>query len=384
MYTLRPYQQDAVDKGLEYLTSKGGKPSIMVLPTGSGKSLVLAEIARKVGEPILIFQPTKEILEQNYGKLMDYNAKGVSIYSASKGQKDIGNITLATIGSVHRKVELFHHFKHVLVDECHLVNPHMGMYKNFLEEVGDKVIGVTATPYRLYSNSFGAQLRFLTRTRPKVFSRVLHVTQIPDLASKGFFARTEYYDVDGFVRKNIRLNSTGADYLDESLFAYYARINFDQRLIKAVNRLLNIGRKRILVFTKFVHEAQALAEAIGSDATVIDGSMRKRDREQVIKNFRDGVTPVICNVGVLTTGFDYPELDTVVLARPTRSLSLYYQMVGRCVRPHPEKESAWVVDMCGNMRTFGRVEDLVLIEPRPNMWAVMSQGRMLTNVYLDD
>lgn len=384
MYTLRPYQQDAVGKGLEYLTSKGGKPSIMVLPTGSGKSLVLAEMARRIGEPILIFQPTKEILEQNYGKLMDYNTKGVSIYSASKGKKDIGNITLATIGSVHRKAEMFQHFNHVLVDECHLVNPHMGMYKNFLEEVGDKVIGVTATPYRLYSNSFGAQLRFLTRTRPKVFSRVLHVSQIPDLASEGFFAKTEYYDVDGFVRKNIQVNSTGADYLDESLLAYYARIDFDKRLIKAVNRLLDVGRKRILVFTKFVHEAQALAETIGGKATVIDGSMPKRERERVIKSFRDGVTPVICNVGVLTTGFDYPELDTVVLARPTRSLSLYYQMVGRCVRPHPEKESAWVVDMCGNMRTFGRVEDLVLIEPRPGMWAVMSQGRMLTNVYLDD
>ncbi|NBK22753.1 MAG: DEAD/DEAH box helicase [Spirochaetia bacterium] len=383
MYSLRPYQQLAVDAGMDYFASKRNKPAVMVLPTGSGKSLVIAQLAKQAGEPIIVFQPTKEILEQNYGKLMDYGAKGVSIYSASKGQKRIDNITLATIGSVHRKTELFSHFKHIIVDECHLVGQ-AGMYNNFLDEVGEKVIGLTATPYRLHNNSFGSMLRFLTRTKPKVFSKVIHVTQIPELVSMGFFARTEYYSINGFARKSIRLNSTGADYLDTSLQEYYSKAEFDKKLIRVISRLLDRGRKRILVFTKFVDEAHALAQRIGDKCTVIDGSMPKKEREEVIRRFRSGETPVIANVGVLTVGFDYPELDTVVLARPTRSLALYYQMVGRCVRPHHTKESAWIVDMCGNYNVFGRVEDLELVELRNNIWVVMSKGRPLTNVYLDE
>ena len=92
----------------------------------------------------------------------------------------------------------------------------------------------------------------------------------------------------------------------------------------------------------------------------------------------------MANVGVLTVGFDYPELECVVVARPTRSLTLYYQMMGRAVRPHPNKESAWIIDMCGNYDIFGRMEDMNLVEFRDNLWTVVSRGRKLTNVYLDE
>ena len=382
MYQLRPYQQRAVDAGVNYFTSKGGKPAVLVLPTGSGKSLVLAQIAIQSKQPTLIFQPTKEILEQNYSKFMDYGIMGVDIYSASKGRKNISNITLATIGSVHRKTELFQGFKNIIVDEAHLVGQN-GMYANFLSEVGDRVIGLTATPYRLHHNSFGSTLRFLTRTNPRTFNRVIHVTQTHELAAMDFFSKTVYYDIEGFARGDVRVNSTGTDYVDSSLHEYYTRTNFNDRLVKVCNRLLDRGRKRVLVFTKFVDEAHALAASLGEKCIVIHGELNKKEREAVISKFRSGECPVIANVGVLTVGFDYPELDTVVLARPTRSLALYYQMVGRCVRPHISKESAWIVDMCGNYKVFGRVEDLTLIEPRPNMWAVVSNGRQLTNVYLD-
>ena len=98
------------------------------------------------------------------------------------------------------------------------------------------------------------------------------------------------------------------------------------------------------------------------------------------KAFHSG--SVVANVGVLTTGFDFPALDCVVLARPTRSLSLYYQMVGRAIRPY-EGKTGWVVDLCGTFRRFGRVDELEIREPRPYQYAVFSGTEQLTNVYFD-
>ena len=141
------------------------------------------------------------------------------------------------------------------------------------------------------------------------------------------------------------------------------------------------GRKRngILVFTRFLKEAQRLADEIDGCA-MVSGETPKAEREQILEGFKAGNIKVVVNVGVLTTGFDYPELDTIVMARPTKSLSLWYQIVGRAIRPSPLKEKGWVIDLCGNLNRFGRVQDLVLVEPKPNMWQVQSNGRQLTNV----
>ena len=96
--------------------------------------------------------------------------------------------------------------------------------------------------------------------------------------------------------------------------------------------------------------------------------------------FKQKKISVVANVGVLTTGFDFPELSTVVLARPTMSLALYYQMCGRAIRPYKDKVS-WVVDLCGNYKRFGRVDELMMRQTKPGIWAVFSGYRQLTNVY---
>lgn len=100
----------------------------------------------------------------------------------------------------------------------------------------------------------------------------------------------------------------------------------------------------------------------------------------ILRQFKAGEIPVVANVGVLTTGFDYPELDTIVMARPTMSLALWYQIVGRAIRPHPDKEAGWIVDLCGNLKRFGEVKDLRLVDGGNGKWAVYSKGRQLTNV----
>ena len=143
-YVLRDYQQKASDAAVNFFANKAKKNNaIMVLPTG-------------------------------VGKLCSYGILDCSIYSASFGRKEISRITFATIGSVVNHPELFQHFRNIIIDECHLVNPKEGMYKSFLSMLKCKVLGLTATPYRLSSSrDFGSMLKFITRTRPCVFSEVI-------------------------------------------------------------------------------------------------------------------------------------------------------------------------------------------------------------------
>ncbi|MBP1616145.1 MAG: helicase [Bacteroidetes bacterium] len=388
MYKLRDYQKAASDKAVAFfMDKKSDKNAIMVLPTGSGKSLVIADIASKLDGHTLVFQPSKEILEQNYKKLCSYDILDCSIYSASFNSKEINRITFATIGSVRSHPELFTHFKNIIVDEAHLVNPKEGMYKTFFETVKCKVLGLTATPYRLSSNQeFGAMLKFITRTRPRIFSDVIYQVQISTLLDQGFLSKLNYYDLrpTGWDNGNLRVNTTGADYTDKSVVREYERIDFYSFLVSIVQRLMNPieggKRKGILVFTRFIKEAERLTYSIPGCA-IVSGETPKATREMILKHFKSGEIPVVANVGVLTTGFDYPELDTIVMARPTMSLALYYQIVGRAIRPHKDKACGWIVDLCGNVKRFGKVEELKLVEPKKGLWQVESKGKQLTNVY---
>jgi len=139
-------------------------------------------------------------------------------------------------------------------------------------------------------------------------------------------------------------------------------------------------RKNVLVFTRFVEESMYLASSLG--AAMVSAETPKREREQILGKFKTGEIRVVCNVGVLTTGFDHPELETVVLARPTMSLALYYQMIGRCIRPHPGKEWAEVHDLCDNYSLFGPIEKLRLVDGQNGKWYITGAGgKQLTNVY---
>lgn len=388
-YKLRDYQQQASDAAIRFFSDKTKKRNaIEVLPTGAGKSLVIADIASRLEGHTLVFQPSKEILEQNYMKLCSYGVLDCSIYSASFGRKEISRVTFATIGSVKNHPELFQHFRNIIIDECHLVNPKEGMYKEFLTMLRCKVLGLTATPYRLCSSrDFGSMLKFITRTRPCVFSYVIYQVQISTLLDMGYLSKLNYYPMNpvGWNELNLKSNTTGADYADKSVIKEYERIDFYGFLVSVVRRLLNpkVGGKRkgILVFTRFLKEAEQLTKSIPGTA-IVSGDTPKATREMILRQFKAGEIPVVANVGVLVCGFDYPELDTVVIARPTMSLALYYQIVGRAIRPHPNKKEGWIVDLAGNINRFGKVEDLRLIDDGNGKWSVWNNKRQLTNIRL--
>lgn len=274
-----------------------------------------------------------------------------------------------------------------LVHNCHLVNSKNedSMYNQFLSNLDCRVLGLTATPYRLSFDGFGGSiLKFLTRTRPRIFSELIYHVQIKELADEGFLAKMEYYQINIVDPSKLVVNSTGADFTDKSVQKHYKDIEFNLKLKEIIERLIKSGRKNILVFTRFVAEAQELSDHFNGLAEMVSGETPKKERERILNDFKSGQIRIVTNVGVLTTGFDFPELATIVLARPTMSLALYYQMIGRAMRPHESKSSAWIVDLCQTYKRFGRVESLELKAEKPGIWAIFSGNKQLTNSYYGD
>ena len=386
-YQLRDYQKQASDAAVKAFQSKKKTNGLIVVSTGGGKSLIIADIASRLDAPLIVFSPSKEICEQNVAKFQSYGIIDFGVYSASVGCKDINRITFATIGSVMNHMEDFKHFKYALIDECHTVSAKAGMYKKFIESENRQVVGLSATPYRLSSYMGGSMLKFLTRTRPRIFSEVLYVCQTSDLLAKGYLADLKYYDLTAINIENVRSNSTGADYDEKSLRLEYERSGFFDKLTATTLRVLKpkseIPRKGVLVFTRFVDEAEDLVRKLRSKnipADIVTGNTPKAEREWILEKFKSGELKVIANAQVLTTGFDYPELDTIIMARPTKSLALYYQCVGRAIRPFKGKDG-WIIDLCGNYKRFGRVSDLKIDVEKPHsqLWCVKSNGKILTN-----
>lgn len=386
-YTLRDYQKQASDAAVKSFLSSKKSNGVIIVSTGGGKSLIIADIASKLNSPLIVLCPSKEILQQNFEKLQSYGILDYGCYSASVGCKDINRITFATIGSVMNHMDDFSHFKYVLIDEAHVVNSKGGMYEKFINSQDRQVVGLTATPYRLSSYMGGSMLKFLTRTRPRIFSEVLYVCQTSDLLAKGYLADLKYYDLTAINIENVRSNSTGADYDEKSLKLEYERSGFFDKLTTTTLRVLKpkngIPRKGVLVFTRFVDEAENLVRKLRSKnipADIVTGDTPKSEREWILEKFKSGEIRVVANAQVLTTGFDYPELDTIIMARPTKSLALYYQCVGRAIRPFKGKDG-WIIDLCGNYKRFGKVSDLKIDVEKPHsqLWCVKSNGKILTN-----
>jgi DNA repair protein RadD len=379
MFEPRTYQRAAIDGAVNYFKGNTNYNAFEILPTGSGKSVVIANVAKELQDPTLVFQPSKEILQQNLAKFMSYGYRA-GVYSASVGMKRVEQITFATIGSVHKKSYLFREFKNIIVDECHQVNPKDGMYNNFIRSLPDaKVLGLTATPYRLSVDRFnGAMLKFINRTKPRIFDHCLYYVQNRELFDSGHLCKLEYYEIDKIDRKALALNKSGTDFTEASIRAEYKRVRMPKWTAHYANRLLE-KRKNLLVFCSLVDEAMEVMQGVPG-AKIVTGETPAKERDMLLSQFKAGRIRCMINVGVLTTGFDFPALECVLLARSTMSLALYYQMVGRAMRIDPGKESAWIVDLGGNVKCFGHIESMSIETSPNNLMSIWNKGRQLTNV----
>lgn len=377
---LRDYQQQAVDTAL---ASKNG---ILVLPTGSGKSHVIAGIVEAVEGNVIVLQPTREILESNLEKIQMTGLPDVRVFSASMDSKEIGRITYATIGSIIKIADQLTDCSVLIIDECHLVNAKGGQYEQFIKTVNpDLLIGLTATPYRLHSNqNWGSQQKVLTRTRPKIFKKIIHVTQSRDLVDRGDLVEPTFI-VSGHDHDNILApNSTGAEYADYSIQRYFDDSDLVGRIGTVAEEAVSRDLAHLLVFVSSIEQGKVTASELclkGISAECISSKDAAGDRRMKLKDFRSGEIRALTNCGILTTGYDFPRLDCIIGARPTMSLALYYQMIGREVRPHPEKIESVVYDLVDNYSKFGNPMDFRVVNGSTGLACVLSEQGRLTGRY---
>ena len=198
---LRDYQIEPVAVGIEFFKTPKMAPSIIVAPTAFGKSIVIAHIAKGIGEKVLVIQPSKELLEQNYNKLITLGGTA-SIYSASMGEKEIGDITYATIGSI---INIAWKFKElgitkVIIDECdRYPRDKSGQLRKFIDSLkATHVLGLTATPLKLQTNMgetgpYSKLVMLTNRSKHGTFFKhIIHVSQIQDIVDMGFSTPLEY------------------------------------------------------------------------------------------------------------------------------------------------------------------------------------------------
>jgi DNA repair protein RadD len=380
-FTLRDYQQTSVDKCVDYINGKSEKPGLVVVPTGGGKSLIISELVKRVKGKVLVIMPSKELLEQNYEKFILMGGEA-SIYSASMGQKNISHTTFGTLQSlVNAAGELSKvGFDLILTDEFHKgCPPDPGsMFMRLINKIKPKkFIGFTATPVYLKSSMEGAELKFLTRMRPAYAKEVLHCVQISELVNRGYWSKL-YYQVDKFNDDILELNSNGSDFTERSIVAAVEELKVNNKIYLKIKELRASGYKRILVFMDSVANAERMHQYIPGSAVVF-GKTPKKERESSINGFKDGSIDVLLNVSCLTTGFDVPEMDAIILGSATNSLALYYQMIGRGVRIHPNKDHCLIIDYLGNVNRFGVVETLEIIDYEYSGWGIFNNGILLSN-----
>lgn len=381
---LRDYQEIAVKKGVDYFLSGSQKPSLIVAPTAYGKSVVVSSIANQLPGKTIVLQPSKELLEQNYNKLMLLGGEA-GIYSASMGVKVLGKITYATIGSIKTMGAQLKAlgYTNVIVDEAHLYPPNSeSMFGGFIKDLGTtKVLGFTATPFRLQTNTNMQGYRYsqlvMLTSRSKsagFFKDILHVHQIHEMVSGGYWSKLDYelYDFDS---GELVMNSTGAEFTEASVQRAYENLNINQRIAK---RVQSLDRKSILIFVPEVKNAYELQRMI-PNSVVVHGDMTKEERAYSIKGFRSGQFRVAINVNVLSVGFDYPGIDCIMLGRPTASLAWLYQAIGRGTRILDGKKDCLIVDFVGNTARFGRVEGIT-IENDGSRWEVWNSDIQLTSI----
>ena len=387
---LRPNQIEPVEKGVAFFNQKKANPSIIVAPTAFGKSIVIAEIAHRLGEKLLVIQPSKELLEQNYTKFINLGGQA-SIYSAAMGEKEIGDVTYATIGSI---VNIAHKFntlgiKKVIIDECdRFPREPDGMLRRFLTAAKiTHVLGLTATPLKLQTNMDEhfrpfSKLVMLTSKSKKgnYFKDIIHVAQIKEMCDLGFWSPLQYESYD-FDTGALVYNSTNAEFTDESIKRAYKQQDISGKIIKRISELSD--RKSILVAVPSIEEAKELSTRLPSCEAVFSG-MPDSDRDRIIDDFKNLRLRIVVQVTILSVGFDHPQLDCIITGRPTASLSWWYQFVGRVTRIHPDKENGLVIDFVGSVPKFGKVEDLYFAKEEP-LWKLYGEGqKLLTGIPLHE
>lgn len=358
---LRPYQEKTLADLYAWLESNAGNPCI-VLPTGSGKSWVLAEFCKRAIQEfprtkMLVLSHVKEILEQDLEKMfLVWPWAPIGIYSAGIGRKEIDQITFASIQSIRKRAKQLGHIDLIIVDECHLIShKNEGSYRLLIDQLklinpDLRVVGLTASPYRLgHGLITNGSALFDGLIEPVTIEELIKGEYLAPLSSK---ATTKKIDVSGVGKR-------GGEYIESEL---QGKVNTYDNNITVVSETIQIAknnnRKSWLFFCTGIDHAETIHAILldsGVSAACITSKTSRHDRESIIDQFKSGEIQALTNANVLTTGFDHPPLDLIIFLRPTLSPVLYVQMGGRGMRTAPGKDNCLVLDFAGNVARHGPI-----------------------------
>lgn len=370
--TPRPYQRAAIDATWDWFRANSTGNSIIIAPTGSGKSLIQAFIVSEAvqgwpGTRVLMLCHVKELLAQNAKTLLRvWPEAPLGLHSAGLKQRDTqSDILVAGIQSIYKKAMNVGWFDLVLIDECHLIShENQGIYRSFLNDLKRinpkiRIIGLSATPFRTNHGS-------LMHGENALFHGVAYTIGMLDLIEQGYLAplvtkrMATTLDVSGVA---IRQGEFAPGQLERAV---------DQESITqaALDEVLRYGadRRSWLVFCCGVDHAEHVAEAMnarGIKTGCVTGKTPAVERDRLIQEYRVGRLRALTSMGVLTTGFDAPETDLLVLLRPTCSPGLFVQMVGRGMRVAPGKANCMILDFAGNTLRHGPIDQIEAWTPRP-------------------
>lgn len=367
MLTLRPYQEEAKAAVYAHLRVRDDNPCV-VIPTAGGKTPVMASICKDaVGlwqGRVLILAHVRELLEQTADKLNKVCPEvRFGIYSAGLKRRDTEHaVIIAGIQSVYKRACELDAFDLVVIDEAHMIPPDGdGMYRQFLVDARTinpnlRIIGFTATPFRLRTGSICTPDGFLNAICYEVGVRELIVQgYLCPLVTKAGINKAD------FSRLHVRAGEVVADEVEDLMD--------DDRLVEAAcgeTVAYAAERRAVLIFASDVkhgrHIVRVLREKHGIECGFVCAETPTDERDALLDRFRSGGLKYICNVNVLTTGFDAPHIDCVALLRPTMSPGLYYQMVGRGFRLYPGKMNYLVLDFGGNVVRHGPVDQIRVME----------------------
>lgn len=279
----------------------------------------------------------------------------MGIYSAGLGRRQLGEpITFAGIQSIRNKADQIGHIDLCIIDECHLVShKDQGGYRDLLAKLrvynpSMRIVGLTATPYRLGHG--------LITDEPAIFSDLIEPVSIEELVYNGFLSKLTSKATDsGFDLSSV--HKRGGEYIEAELAAAVNTEDQNERVVSEVVSLAG-DRKAWLFFCTGVDHARAISgvlNAQGIAADCVTGDTPKADRERIIAEFKAGKLRALTNANVLTTGFDYPDIDLIAMLRPTMSPGLYVQMAGRGMRLKSHSDHCLVLDFAGVVRQHGPI-----------------------------
>ncbi len=358
MYTLRPYQQEAVDKTINYF-KKSRAPALIVLPTGAGKSLVISELARIARGRVLVLAHVKELVEQNHEKYTNYGLMA-GIFAASLGKKD--HAQKAIFGSVQSVANapenFFEGFSLLIIDECHRVAEEGAtQYQEVIQKLKAKnfnlcILGLTATPYRLglgwiYEYSCKGEIK---TEQSRFFKQCVFELPLSFMIKNKFLTipvkidiPVTCYDFSELTERDRMYTTTEVEEL----------LKNQKRLTPLiVKNIIDITekyhRKGVMIFSASIRHAEEIISHLPkNDSRLVVGDTSLSTRDKIIEDFKERRFKYLVNVSVLTTGFDAPHVDVIAILRPTESNSLYQQIIGRGLRLAEGKTDCFILDYTG-------------------------------------